>query len=191
MLRSHGLVSGFFILSLVACSGGDDAPDTGMPAPDTGMMPMPDAGMPMPDTGMMPMPDAGMPMPDAGMPDMGMPDTGPPPEAYTKEDQYVPKVLAKWLRPHQREGVKFMYECVMGMRDFDGNGCILADGRWRPYSSIACVSCMLLSCHLTSLTMSLWSCSESDAHLTLLFYFRRKKISLPNNTHKHLIHTNT
>lgn len=55
--------------------------------------------------------------------------TGPPAEAYTKEDQYVPKVLAKWLRPHQREGVKFMYECVMGMRDFDGNGCILADGK--------------------------------------------------------------
>jgi hypothetical protein len=54
---------------------------------------------------------------------------GPPAEAYTKEDQYVPKVLAKWLRPHQREGVKFMYECVMGMRDFDGNGCILADGK--------------------------------------------------------------
>ena len=57
--------------------------------------------------------------------------TGPPAEAYTKEDQYVPKVLAKWLRPHQREGVKFMYECVMGMRDFDGNGCILADGEYR------------------------------------------------------------
>ena len=57
--------------------------------------------------------------------------TGPPAEAYTKEDQYVPKVLAKWLRPHQREGVKFMYECVMGMRDFDGNGCILADGKYR------------------------------------------------------------
>lgn len=57
--------------------------------------------------------------------------TGPPAEAYAKEDQYVPKVLAKWLRPHQREGVKFMYECVMGMRDFDGNGCILADGKYR------------------------------------------------------------
>jgi len=47
--------------------------------------------------------------------------------AYSKQDQYVPKVLAKWLRSHQREGVKFMYECVMGMRDFDGQGCILAD----------------------------------------------------------------
>ena len=47
--------------------------------------------------------------------------------SYTKEDQYVPPVLAKWLRPHQREGVQFMYQCVMGMKNFDGNGCILAD----------------------------------------------------------------
>lgn len=50
-----------------------------------------------------------------------------PISCYSNQDQYVPPVLAKWLRPHQREGVKFMYECVMGMRDFQGNGCILAD----------------------------------------------------------------
>ena len=50
-----------------------------------------------------------------------------PAEAYAKESAFVPPVLAKWLRPHQREGVQFMYECVMGMRDFNGNGCILAD----------------------------------------------------------------
>ena len=35
--------------------------------------------------------------------------------------------LAKKLRPHQREGVQFMYDCIMGVRDFDGTGCILAD----------------------------------------------------------------
>ena len=46
---------------------------------------------------------------------------------YSKHDVFVPPVLAKWLRPHQREGVQFMYECVMGLKDFDGNGCILAD----------------------------------------------------------------
>ena len=50
-----------------------------------------------------------------------------PESAYAREDQYVPPVLAKWLRPHQREGVSFMYDCVMGMRDFEGYGCILAD----------------------------------------------------------------
>jgi hypothetical protein len=47
--------------------------------------------------------------------------------AYAKNDVFVPPVLAKWLRPHQREGVQFMYECVMGMKDYKGNGCILAD----------------------------------------------------------------
>ena len=39
----------------------------------------------------------------------------------------VEGVLAKWLRPHQREGVQFMFECVAGLREFEGNGCILAD----------------------------------------------------------------
>eukprot|EP00557_Chaetoceros_sp_GSL56_P007354 CAMPEP_0176492250 /NCGR_PEP_ID=MMETSP0200_2-20121128/8886_1 /TAXON_ID=947934 /ORGANISM="Chaetoceros sp., Strain GSL56" /LENGTH=1191 /DNA_ID=CAMNT_0017889775 /DNA_START=1545 /DNA_END=5117 /DNA_ORIENTATION=+ len=51
----------------------------------------------------------------------------PPVQAFCNEDQYVPPVLAKWLRPHQREGVLFMYQCVMGIRNFQGNGCILAD----------------------------------------------------------------
>ncbi|TIA90542.1 hypothetical protein E3P99_01542 [Wallemia hederae] len=37
-----------------------------------------------------------------------------------------PHISSK-LRPHQREGVKFMYEAVMGMRGHKGNGCILAD----------------------------------------------------------------
>ena len=46
---------------------------------------------------------------------------------YSKDDVFVPPVLAKWLRPHQREGVQFMYECVMGLKNFKGNGCILAD----------------------------------------------------------------
>lgn len=31
-----------------------------------------------------------------------------PPEAYNTQSAYVPPVLAKWLRPHQREGVLFM-----------------------------------------------------------------------------------
>lgn len=48
-------------------------------------------------------------------------------DAYAKTSVFVPPVLCKKLRPHQREGVQFMYECVMGIRDFAGNGCILAD----------------------------------------------------------------
>ncbi|KAG9095961.1 helicase, partial [Ceratobasidium sp. 370] len=39
----------------------------------------------------------------------------------------VDPLLAKFLRPHQREGVQFMYESVMGMRTRDQHGCILAD----------------------------------------------------------------
>jgi hypothetical protein len=31
-----------------------------------------------------------------------------PPELYSNQSAYVPPVLAKWLRPHQREGVLFM-----------------------------------------------------------------------------------
>ncbi|KAG8223054.1 hypothetical protein J437_LFUL002002 [Ladona fulva] len=39
----------------------------------------------------------------------------------------VDPILSKILRPHQREGVKFMYECVTGKRVKDGYGCIMAD----------------------------------------------------------------
>ena len=49
-------------------------------------------------------------------------------ELYSRESVEVPAVLARKLRPHQREGVRFMYECVMGLKDVRGRGCILADG---------------------------------------------------------------
>ncbi|KAL7269127.1 DNA-dependent ATPase protein rad54 [Rhizina undulata] len=53
----------------------------------------------------------------------------------TKETKKeVPKVpvvidprLAKVLRPHQVEGVKFLYKCVTGLIDPNANGCIMAD----------------------------------------------------------------
>ena len=35
--------------------------------------------------------------------------------------------LAKVLRPHQIEGVKFLYRCVTGLIDEKANGCIMAD----------------------------------------------------------------
>ncbi|KAL8651023.1 MAG: hypothetical protein Q9226_004890 [Calogaya cf. arnoldii] len=44
-----------------------------------------------------------------------------------KVDVVVDPILSKKLREHQREGVKFLYECVMGLRDFNGQGAILAD----------------------------------------------------------------
>ena len=42
-------------------------------------------------------------------------------------DVVLDPFLGQHLRPHQREGVKFLYECVMGMRDFNGQGALLAD----------------------------------------------------------------
>ncbi len=41
-------------------------------------------------------------------------------------DVVVDPVLSKRLRDHQREGVQFLYECVMGMR-CEGEGAIMAD----------------------------------------------------------------
>lgn len=34
----------------------------------------------------------------------------------------VDPMLTRWLRPHQREGVQFMFECVAGLRDYEGQG---------------------------------------------------------------------
>ncbi|KAH7920920.1 hypothetical protein BV22DRAFT_1020349 [Leucogyrophana mollusca] len=39
----------------------------------------------------------------------------------------VDPIIARHLRSHQIEGVKFLYECVMGLRKHEGQGCILAD----------------------------------------------------------------
>jgi len=39
----------------------------------------------------------------------------------------VEPVLGKFLREHQREGIQFLFECVTGLRPYEGEGCILAD----------------------------------------------------------------
>lgn len=39
----------------------------------------------------------------------------------------VDSFLTRVLRPHQKEGVTFLYECVMGMKSSQYFGCILAD----------------------------------------------------------------
>ena len=44
----------------------------------------------------------------------------------THNIEVIPSLAAK-LRPHQREGVQFLFECTMGLRGFEGEGCILAD----------------------------------------------------------------
>ncbi|KIW11722.1 hypothetical protein PV08_11024 [Exophiala spinifera] len=42
-------------------------------------------------------------------------------------DVVLDPLLGKRLLPHQPAAITFLYECVMGLRDFDGQGCILAD----------------------------------------------------------------
>jgi DNA repair and recombination protein RAD54B len=53
------------------------------------------------------------------------------PKSTPKDRQIVDVVLdpllGKHLREHQRAGVAFLYECIMGIRDYGGEGCILAD----------------------------------------------------------------
>lgn len=56
---------------------------------------------------------------------MRRPDSAPKGKQIV--DVVVDPILTKQLRDHQREGVKFLYECVMGMRPFNGEGAILAD----------------------------------------------------------------
>ncbi|MCO5600743.1 hypothetical protein L7F22_054858 [Adiantum nelumboides] len=50
-----------------------------------------------------------------------------PPKALHNYIFDVSIYLAAKLRPHQREGVVFMYECVMGLRSPLFTGCLLAD----------------------------------------------------------------
>ncbi|BAF10121.2 Os02g0762800 [Oryza sativa Japonica Group] len=55
------------------------------------------------------------------------------PEGRDKENSNfsaikVDHLLVRYLRPHQREGVQFMFDCVSGLLNDDGiSGCILAD----------------------------------------------------------------
>jgi DNA repair and recombination protein RAD54 and RAD54-like protein len=57
----------------------------------------------------------------------------PPPLVLWQSEQdpalqvVVPEIVGKFLRPHQREGVQFMFDCVTRIRGFEGEGCILAD----------------------------------------------------------------
>ena len=61
----------------------------------------------------------------------------------------VPPLLAQFLRPHQREGVQFLYDCVAGLReyahDYSGQGAILADdmGLGKTLQTVALVYALL------------------------------------------------
>ncbi|KIR67725.1 DNA repair and recombination protein RAD54B [Cryptococcus bacillisporus CA1873] len=60
-------------------------------------------------------------------------------------DVVIDPILGNLLREHQKEGVKFMYSCVMGMTRAEGEGCILADemGLGKTLQTIALIYTML------------------------------------------------
>lgn len=39
---------------------------------------------------------------------------------------FIDPFLANQMRPHQKEGVKFMFDCICGFKGPEINGCILA-----------------------------------------------------------------
>lgn len=45
-----------------------------------------------------------------------------PPEGEAGPVVEVDAMLTQFLRPHQREGVQFMFECVAGLKGFGGRG---------------------------------------------------------------------
>ncbi|KAG0211347.1 helicase [Mortierella sp. GBA30] len=49
------------------------------------------------------------------------------PDSVVSSDVVIDPILGQHLRPHQKEGVRFLYECVMQMKDINGQGAILAD----------------------------------------------------------------
>ena len=54
-------------------------------------------------------------------------------------------MLTKKLREHQRQGVQFLFDCLMGNRPFNGCGCILADdmGLGKTLQSVAIIWTLL------------------------------------------------
>ncbi|ANB15146.1 DNA-dependent ATPase RDH54 [Sugiyamaella lignohabitans] len=56
-----------------------------------------------------------------------LPRPRPEPLGKTIIDVVVDPLISSKLRPHQVEGVKFLYQCVMGMNHYAGKGALLAD----------------------------------------------------------------
>ncbi|EDO07318.1 SNF2 (DNA repair and recombination) N-terminal domain family protein [Babesia bovis T2Bo] len=50
-----------------------------------------------------------------------------PEDAEVQVKIEVDPMLSRFLRDHQRQGVQFVFDCLMGLKEFNGQGCILAD----------------------------------------------------------------
>jgi DNA repair and recombination RAD54-like protein len=62
-----------------------------------------------------------------------------------RHEVVVDPVLSAKLREHQREGVQFMFDCLMGLKPLGGHGCILADdmGLGKTLQSVAIIWTLL------------------------------------------------
>ena len=49
----------------------------------------------------------------------------------------VDPIVGDKLRPHQRDGVRFLYNCITGQGGFQGNGAILADEMYVLFLSLS------------------------------------------------------
>lgn len=62
-----------------------------------------------------------------------------------RKEVVVDPFLSKVLREHQRIGVQFLFDCLMGLKEFNGCGCILADdmGLGKTLQSVAVIWTLL------------------------------------------------
>jgi SNF2 family DNA or RNA helicase len=79
-------------------------------------------------------------------------------------------VADRLLRPHQREGVRFMAECVLKQRAFNGSGAILADdmGLGKTLQSISLLYTLLRQGTASDITVHLPLLSLDPSLLDLL-----------------------
>ena len=68
-----------------------------------------------------------------------------PAEGTTEEPVIVDVMLARWLRPHQREGVQFLFDCVTGLRSDIGQGQIMTSALLPACSIVVTASLMWLA----------------------------------------------
>nr|QDO16345.1 DNA repair and recombination protein RAD54-like [Lingulodinium polyedra] len=69
----------------------------------------------------------------------------PPEDPEARQEVVVDPDVSRVLREHQRIGVQFLFDCLMGLKPFDGSGCILADdmGLGKTLQSVAVIWTLL------------------------------------------------
>lgn len=92
----------------------------------------------------------------------------------------VDPVVGNILRPHQREGVKFMYECVTGAKG-DFNGCIMADEVRLILNIFVCLgnSLIFLSLGFAEISRWVWVKHYNALPYYGLYYVKARNVSQP------------